>query len=90
MADNYFGLCPQCGGNDGYRNVGRNHWFVCHTCRTRWCAGSNLFSGWREETKEEWAENAWALSAYREVEPVHPYTLEEILATLEPPLAAPD
>jgi hypothetical protein len=49
----YFGLCPTCHKTDGYLNVGRSHWFVCDEHRTKWCAGANLFSSWREETEAE-------------------------------------
>jgi hypothetical protein len=50
---NYFGGCPRCGRTDGYINVGRSHWFVCDEHRTKWCAGYNIFSSWRQETEEE-------------------------------------
>jgi len=46
--DNYFGGCPHCGGNDGYANVGRSHWFFCKAHKTSWCIGANLFSSWRD------------------------------------------
>lgn len=49
----YFGTCPECGDNDGYRNAGKSHWFLCHEHRVRWCVGSNLFSSWRHETEEQ-------------------------------------
>jgi hypothetical protein len=48
-----FGVCPICGNNDGYVNVGRNHWFFCAEHKTKWWGGSNLFSSWREQTEEE-------------------------------------
>jgi len=67
---NYFGDCPECGGNDGYVNYGREHWFSCREHRTRWCAGSNLFSSWKYETEEE-QEQQWSeIAEYREVEPI--------------------
>lgn len=47
--DDYFGTCPECGSHDGYYNVGKAHWFVCHEHEVRWCVGSNLFSSWRTE-----------------------------------------
>jgi hypothetical protein len=49
----YFGGCPTCGGNDGYRNLGREHWFFCAEHKVKWYVGSSLFSGWREETVED-------------------------------------
>src|SRR5262249_49511508 len=64
------GGCPQCGGNDGYLNIGRDHWFVCHTHRTKWCRGSNLFSSWRGQNPKEWEENDVRVGASRWVEPL--------------------
>jgi hypothetical protein len=61
-----------CGGNDGYLNVGPAHWFYCKEHGTRWCAGENLFSGWREESEEDWGRNAEDLAGYAEVEPLMP------------------
>ena len=77
----YFGGCPECGTNDGYLNVGREHWFVCDKHKTKWWIGSNLFSSWMEETEEEWQRNKIKLADYREVEPIHDkevHTNEEI------------
>lgn len=68
--DEYFGGCPKCGKTNGYVDVGADHWFACDAHRTRWYAGSNLFSSWRnEKTPEEIASNAKVM-AYRVVEPV--------------------
>ena len=66
----YFGGCPRCGRNDGYRNIGSNHWFICHRHLTKWWVGSNLFSCWKEETQAEWFRNGCLLTRYRIVEPV--------------------
>jgi hypothetical protein len=66
----YFGACPECGDTNGYLNVGRSHWFVCDIHRTRWCAGSNLFSSWLDEDDEVWAANVKLLESCREVEPL--------------------
>ena len=38
--DNHFGGCPTCHKTDGFLNIGRDHWFVCHHHRTKWCVGS--------------------------------------------------
>jgi hypothetical protein len=51
--DDYFGVCPTCGRNDGYINIGRGHWFYCSKHRVKWYFGSNLFSSWREQTEDE-------------------------------------
>jgi hypothetical protein len=53
VIDDYFGVCPHCGKNDGFINVGRSHWFFCKEHRVKWCAGANLFSSWRHETEAE-------------------------------------
>jgi hypothetical protein len=50
--------------NDG--NVGRDHWLICHEHKYGWWIGSNLFSGWREETEKQWEENKTLLSTYSE------------------------
>ena len=70
--DEYFGGCPQCGQVDACLNVERVHWFVCHGHRSKWRIGENLFSSWKDETEIQWDKNAYLLSGYEEVEPVHP------------------
>ena len=67
----HWGRCPHCGGNDGYLNVGRAHWFACNRHRTKWCAGENLFSAWRREPSSVHRENAERLATYEEVRPLH-------------------
>jgi hypothetical protein len=71
-AVDYFGGCPECGYHDGYLNVGRVHWFICHEHRTRWCVGDNLFSSWRSETAQQFLENQRRIGGYRIVEPLQP------------------
>src|SRR3974390_1906550 len=51
--DNHFGVCPICGTNNGWINIGRGHWFYCKEHKVSWFAGSNLFSSWRYETEAE-------------------------------------
>lgn len=70
--DQYFGGCPQCGGDNGYLNVGGNHWFVCNEHKTRWCVGWNLFSSWKDEDEACWAKNAEHLKEYADVKPIYP------------------
>jgi hypothetical protein len=70
--DNYFGGCPRCGGNDGYYNIGKGHWFVCDRCKTVWLFGSNIFSTWRDEDEDTWRRNHRRIADYEEVEPIHP------------------
>lgn len=71
-SDDYFGVCPECNESDGYLNIGRNHWGVCHKHKTKWCIGSNLFSSWRDQTKEDFERTAERLKDYREVEEQYP------------------
>ena len=70
FASDYFGGCRACGKNDGFLNVGRDHWFVCHEHKQTWCVGSNLFSGWRDQTEADWARNRETLKSYSVVEPL--------------------
>jgi len=66
----YFGAC-YCGKTSGYFNIGRNHWFCCNDCKTRWCIGNNLFSSWRSESEDEWKENIERYKDYKEIEPLN-------------------
>lgn len=78
----HFGHCPECGKEGVNRNVGRDHWFACDEHKLRWYVGSNLFSYWRDQTREQWDRNAELLKSYREVESYHPplwcYDLERL------------
>ena len=63
-----FGQCSDCGRPpDGFMNVRRLHWMVCLDCRTRWCIGENLFSGWRIEDEEVWRRNKEFFGEYQEI-----------------------
>lgn len=69
----HFGACPECGREAPYTNAGKTHVFYCKGCKTRWVAGINLFSSWRNETEEE-RRRAWdkiGLDHFREVKPIH-------------------
>lgn len=71
-ADAYFGVCPMCKSNDGYLNLGGNHWCKCDTHKVKWWIGGNIFSDWRDESEEDWDTNAALLETYVEVEPYYP------------------
>lgn len=71
-AESDYGGCPHCGRNDGFLNVGREHWFRCDQHKTKWYFGSNLLSGWREESEETWQRNRFKLAEYMTVEPMEP------------------
>ncbi len=72
VTTHYFGGCPCCGNSDNYLNDGPEHSFMCHRHKTKWHAGSNLFSGWRDENEEVWRLNRFRLSEYMKVKPVMP------------------
>jgi len=69
--NDYYGLCPYCRKNDGYLNIWRNHYFVCHEHKVMWCVGCNLFSSWTYETTEDWDRNIEKTKDYEEVEPFY-------------------
>jgi hypothetical protein len=71
-SEKQFAGCPFCEFNDGYINDGPDHWFICKTHQTKWRVGSNMFSGWREETDEERLRSRYRLLNYRSVEPRRP------------------
>jgi hypothetical protein len=74
-----FGNCPQCHKTNGCYSVGRDHWYVCHTHRTKWYIGSNLFSCWRGMSEQCVLANAYMLAGYRKVEPWLPDDVQERL-----------
>jgi hypothetical protein len=65
--EHFFGVCPICKSNDGYLNLRRENWFVCHAHRFKWLRGENLISTWRYETKADWVCNAKTLESYRQI-----------------------
>jgi len=65
--DDQFGACPACNTSDGYLNVERDHWGVCHTHKVKWFIGSDRFDTWKRENEETWEKNAQILSNYREI-----------------------
>lgn len=69
--DSRFGVCPECGSDDGYINAGRDHYFICKEDRLYWHIGSNLFESWRRQTEEE-QRAEWdriGMDDFRKVEP---------------------
>ena len=72
VATSNFGGCPTCDGSDGYFNIGRDHWFYCHAHRVRWCVGSNIFSGWIDESAEEQRAKYRTIIGYAVVSPTDP------------------
>jgi hypothetical protein len=66
-----FGGCPICCKHDGYLNIGRTHWFVCHQHRTCWAYGAGIFSSWSDGTEEEYLRNWERIKHYLEVQPIY-------------------
>jgi hypothetical protein len=81
--DGGFGLCPMCGEGRSYLNIGPDHWFICEEHKTKWWAGSNLLSAWRQESEDEWRENEKTLAGYREVQPIEPTSTPEQAAEMD-------
>src|SRR5665213_1135426 len=67
--DAYFGICPECGGCDGRKNVGSCHWCYCERHGLTWNAGSNWFDDWREEDEGCWDRNVIFLERFRKCDP---------------------
>jgi hypothetical protein len=67
----HFGTCPICHKTDGYLNVGNDHWFLCHTHKTKWAFGANLFSSCMDETPEQQREEQEKIgfASYEKVAP---------------------
>lgn len=59
-----FGLCPVCSNDPEILNVGRNHFAICRKHKVYWYVGSNLFSGWQDESPTTWEANEKLLSTY--------------------------
>ena len=66
--DDYFGVCPTCLKAAGC-NIGRTNWMYCKEHGVKWRVGENVFSGWRDETEEQWFKNYELLKGFREIEP---------------------
>ena len=49
----HFGVCPYCQKSDGFINVGRGHFFLCHEHKVKWFVGENLFDSWKLQTEAE-------------------------------------
>ena len=63
------GGCPICGTNDGYLNLGAEHWFICRTHKTRWLAGKNMFDTWKTQTVAQYLVISRLLKRYIKVNP---------------------
>jgi hypothetical protein len=63
-SDPTLGGCPTCGRSSGVLNLERVHWGYCIAHGIKWCIGSNLFSGWRDETKKDWEHNGLTLAGF--------------------------
>lgn len=46
--------CPKCNQPmTRYLNIGKSQWGTCTPCKVYWNFGYNLFSSWRDETREQ-------------------------------------
>jgi hypothetical protein len=68
-AIDFFGGCPTCWRNDGYLNVDRMRWFICHKHRVKWHGGENLFWTCRDDLEAVCQANHDRIKEYRVVEP---------------------
>jgi hypothetical protein len=73
---------------DGWINIGATHWHRCDKHKVKWWIGSNLFSGWRDQTEDEQRKiyNDLAMDEYREITceeaHTHPLVRRAMLADL--------
>lgn len=65
-----FGLCPHCGGSDGYLNIGAYHFFVCDVHNAYWQTKSHVLP-WEHENIEIWEANISKLEKYTECDPIY-------------------
>jgi hypothetical protein len=70
--DGFFGLCPICHKMSGFANAGRSHRAYCKEHKKSWFIGANLFSSWRQQTKDE-QRKIWDGIGLNEFEDVQPY-----------------
>jgi len=66
----HFGGCPQCRLSNGFRSIGRDHWYYCDEHRMKWWIGSNLFSSWRVNVSNGTSQSAWKNTASVRAEPI--------------------
>ena len=64
-----FGDCPKCGKNDGFVNLGKEHWFICREHKMKWYGGANLFEGWENQTVAQTLSIEALLNGYQEITP---------------------
>jgi hypothetical protein len=72
-AHNHFGQCPKCKKNDGYVNIGRNHWFFCKKHQVKWYGGHDMFPRWQDEHASLWKQNEEFMSFFLEIDPFMPH-----------------
>jgi hypothetical protein len=68
--EHHFHGCPECSperGPDDVYNAGKSHRGACHTHKTSWWLGSNLLSGWRDETEADQRERWCEMDGYQDV-----------------------
>ena len=69
LAVHYEGCCPRCHSGGELVHVDREQFIVCRDHRLAWHIGSNLYSGWRNLTPEQQAENRRFLECCEIIDP---------------------
>ena len=77
-----FGYCPKCGKNDGFVNLGKEHWFICREHKMKWFGGSNMFDGWENQTVAQTLGIEAMLNDYQEVLPNRQNVEDQILRSI--------
>ena len=67
--ESFCGGCPVCGNNDGYINVGAEHWCICREHKIKWLVGENLFDSWMTQTLAQHLSAEKLLAIYQEAVP---------------------
>lgn len=79
-----FGACKKCHSEGIHFNIERLNMVACENCKTQWEIGSNLFSGWKNETEDIWNENTRKYGDYEMIEPIYYNVSGRILFRLFP------
>lgn len=70
------GGCPDCGSPGELRNVGKENWFRCPDCKTKWPVGWGLFG--EPTIGQVRARNEAILAQCRLVEPLLPTVFDRM------------
>lgn len=63
-----FGVCPVCGRNDdGYLDIGRTRWGVCHKHKNKWVIRTDRSSDWEGQTEADYWVNSHQIEDYEDI-----------------------